>query len=118
VLTYLGWFTKNGVKISQLTKVNADATFYAHWKPNKYKLKFNLSGGKLAKKFKKTKKGKKKIPALTLTYGAKYGTLPKLSRKGYKFKGWYTSKKGKIKVSAKTKMGAKNVTVYARWVRK
>ena len=52
---------------------------------------------------------------VVFTAGAKVGKdLPDAGRKGYKFKGWYTKKKGgtKIKTSARIK---KNRTFYAHW---
>jgi uncharacterized repeat protein (TIGR02543 family) len=48
--------------------------------------------------------------------GSGYGAHPKVSRKGYTFKGWYTAKTGGAKVTEKTvvTMG-KDHTLYARW---
>jgi len=46
--------------------------------------------------------------------GKAVGTLPKATRKGYKFKGWYTKKSGGTKIKATTKV-KKNVTYYAQW---
>ena len=40
---------------------------------------------------------------ITLRPGDKYGTLPKTSREGYRFKGWYTKKQGGTKVTAATR---------------
>lgn len=37
------------------------------------------------------------------------------SRTGYTFKGWYTDKKFKTKISSISKSTKKNVTVYAKW---
>ena len=53
---------------------------------------------------------------ITLRPGDKYGTLPKTSREGYRFKGWYTKKQGGTKVTAATRfrMSADQV-LYARW---
>jgi uncharacterized repeat protein (TIGR02543 family) len=50
----------------------------------------------------------------TVEYGEKAKAPKKPTRKGYKFAGWYTSKKG----GAKTKSGAKitaSTTLYAHW---
>jgi uncharacterized repeat protein (TIGR02543 family) len=44
--------------------------------------------------------------------------LPKPKRKGYKFSGWYTKKKGGAKIKSSTKMPANNVTYYAHWKKK
>jgi uncharacterized repeat protein (TIGR02543 family) len=98
----------------------------------KYKLTFSLRGGKLARKYKRldgkvTKKGRRKIASIKLSSGAKLGKLPKLIRKGYRFKGWYVkekagrSVKGSVKRSVKwkkvkkTTRVMKNMKVYAKW---
>ena len=51
----------------------------------------------------------------TLKYGQEYGTLPTPTRVGYEFAGWWTAKSGGTQVSATTKMGAGNTTIYAHW---
>ncbi len=54
--------------------------------------------------------------AKTVIYGSKCGTLPKASRKGYTFEGWYTKASGGSQISADTTFGNdSNTTVYARW---
>jgi len=68
-----------------------------------YTLTFNANGGKVGTKSKK------------LATKKTYGTLPKPTRSGYTFEGWFTAKKGGKKVSKTTKMPAKNVVVYAQW---
>jgi uncharacterized repeat protein (TIGR02543 family) len=83
----------------------------------KPKLRFNLSGGRLAKNFGKVKKNAKKIPALTLSKGKKIGALPKLTRKGYTFKGWWTKKRGGEKVTKNTRL-TKDKVIYAHWTKK
>lgn len=51
--------------------------------------------------------------------GGKYGKLPKVKRKGYVFKGWYTKISGGKKVTKKTKYKLKNSScLYARFVKK
>lgn len=53
---------------------------------------------------------------LFVTYGAAYGKLPKPTRAGYTFSGWYTAKTGGTKVTAKTVVKtAADHTLYARW---
>ena len=68
-----------------------------------YTLTFNANRGKIGTKSKKlaTKKS--------------YGTLPKPTRSGYTFEGWFTKKSGGKKVSKTTKMVAKNTVIYAQW---
>lgn len=104
---FLGWYTKKkggkqyykGMTFTKLKNV----TLYAHW-TKKNVVKFNPNKG-VVKKYGKS-----------ITKGKKYGSLPKPTRKGYKFKGWYTKKKGGSKVTSGTKVKKKeNITLYARW---
>jgi uncharacterized repeat protein (TIGR02543 family) len=102
--TLLGWYTakKDGSAVSASTVVKAAVTYYAHWKADPYKVKF-VSAGKVVKTYSRAG-------------GAKLGKLPVPKRKGYKFKGWYTKKKGGSAVSASRKVkGA--ASYYARWAR-
>jgi uncharacterized repeat protein (TIGR02543 family) len=104
--TLTGWYTaagSGGSKISAATEVTQDVTFYAHWKAKTYSVKFH-SGTKTIKTYKRA-------------YGSKIGKLPKVKKKGYVFKGWYTKKKGGSKVKTSSKV-SKNVTYYARWARR
>lgn len=64
------------------TNVTGDLTVNAVWTANKYKVTYNVNGGK-----------KIKTKSKTVTYGKKYGKLPTVKRKGYTFAGWYTAKK-------------------------
>ena len=65
-------------------------------------VKFNANGGSVSPKSRSVTKGKA------------VGSLPKATRKGYTFKGWYTKKSGGSKIKTSTKV-TKNVTYYARW---
>lgn len=93
--------------------VTANLTVTAKWKQNqgtqdkKYTVTFNVNGGKSIKT--KTK---------SVTAGKTYGTLPKVTRKGYTFSGWYTAKSGGQKIGSSTKVTiTKNTTLYARWAK-
>ena len=45
-----------------------------------------------------------------------YGTLPTPVRDGYEFKGWFTSKSGKIQYTSSTVVDLEgSLTLYARW---
>jgi uncharacterized repeat protein (TIGR02543 family) len=104
--TLTGWYTaagSGGSSISAATEVTQDVTFYAHWKAKTYSVKFH-SGTKTIKTYKRA-------------YGSKIGKLPKVKKKGYVFKGWYTKQKGGSKVKTSSKV-SKNVTYYARWARR
>ena len=79
-------------------------SYAANWKVNSYTLTYNANGGTVTPTNK------------TLTYGAKYGTLPTPSRTGYTFKGWYTAASGGTEVSSTTTMGAGNRTIYCSMV--
>ena len=94
-----GWYTdaKFTNKVTKLTKKNA--ILYAKWS-QPYKITYKLNGGKNHKSNPK-----------------KYGgtiTLKNPTRSGYTFKGWYTDKKFKKKV---TKLTNKKVTLYAKWAK-
>ncbi len=93
--------------------VTADLTVTAKWKQNqgtqdkKYTVTFNVNGGKAIKT--KTK---------SVTAGMTYGTLPKATRKGYTFSGWYTAKSGGQKIGSSTKVTITgNTTLYAHWAK-
>lgn len=111
--TFTGWNTKSdgkgtayadGASVKNLT-ANKDGvvTLYAQWKANSYTLTYDANGGTVSPSSKK------------LDYNEAYGTLPTPVRKGYRFEGWYTATTGGTKVSSITKMGTKDITIYARW---
>jgi uncharacterized repeat protein (TIGR02543 family) len=102
-----GWYTAksggNKITANSIFKTIGGTTLYAHWL-KQYTIKFNANKGKVSKKNK------------TVVYGKKYGKLPKASRKGYKFKGWYTKKSGGKKITSKSVVKIKkNQTLYAHW---
>ncbi|MDR0817298.1 MAG: InlB B-repeat-containing protein [Clostridiales Family XIII bacterium] len=110
--TFAGWYTSSygGSRISAYSKVYGAATVHAHWTAKKYALKLNVNGGKKLK----ASKAKK-----TVTYAGKYGSLTKPTKKGYKFKGWYTKKSGGSKItSGSTVTILKSTTLYAHWKKK
>jgi len=93
---------KLGVQKSTVTETQG-VTEKKYKKAKTYTLTFNANGGKVTTKTKK------------LAYKKSFGTLPKPTRSGYEFQGWYTSKSGGKKVSKTTTMPAKNMVVYAQW---
>ncbi len=104
--SFVGWYTDQpgGSKVSSTTKMGkSDVTIFAHWEAVSHTLSFNANGGTVSQSSKK------------LSEGAAYGTLPTPTRSGYGFNGWYTAATGGSKVSSSTKMGTKDVTVYAQW---
>lgn len=88
-------------------------------KAKKIKVKFKARSGKFVKFKYKNAKGKKTNSIMKqkkVTTGKKYGTLAKVERAGYKFKGWYTKKHGGKKITKKSKVKAKKKqTLYAHW---
>lgn len=83
----------------------AATTLYAKWTVKKYTLTFNANGGSCSESSRK------------VDYNSAYGTLPTPTQNGCGFDGWYTAKTGGTKVTASTKMGDSNVTVYAQWIK-
>lgn len=76
-----------------------------NWRPGEEKtITFNANKGTCDTKSK------------VVTNGKKYGTLPKASRDGYFFKGWYTTKTGGKRVFSTTEVQLpKDKTLYAHW---
>jgi len=97
-----------------------DDSHQAEAAEKKITIKFNPNGGKFIKQTIKKSNGKKKKAYLKkkkVIKGKKYKTLAKVKRDGYKFKGWYTKKKGGKKITAKSKVRVKKTqTLYARWI--
>ncbi len=113
--TFAGWTTrkdgkgtvyKDGGKVTKLTtKKNGTVTLYAKWKAVKYTITYHTNGGKMAKSAKKT---------YTITNAF---TLPRPSRSGYDFDGWYKTSKLTKRVGEIKKGSTGNVHLYAKWVR-
>ena len=106
--SFTGWYTAKtgGSKVTSASKVSQgnNHILYARWIGTAYKVSYNANGGKSSAKSK------------LVNYGSTYGQLSAPMRKGYKFKGWYTSKKSGKKVTPATRFTtAKNITLYARW---
>lgn len=95
---FLGWYYENGTKVSVNDKMTKHVTVYAKWEFTPI-IKFN------------TGIYNKKIEEKVYTKGSKLGTLPTLSREGYKFLGWY---KGNIKLESTTIIND-NIYAQAKW---
>ena len=62
------------------------------------------------------RKGKTVKKTLTLCPSDTYGSLPKTSREGYQFKGWYTKKSGGKHITSKSVFtGNTDQVLYAQW---
>lgn len=80
-----------------------DFVLYAHWKPNKYRVTFDYSGGN------------GDIDYITVVFDSKYGVLPNPSKVGYIFDGWYCDNN---KVDANSIVAvADDHKLVARWER-
>jgi uncharacterized repeat protein (TIGR02543 family) len=100
---FLGWYSPAGNKVKATSKVTKTVTLTARWKANTYKVTFDPKGGKVSTK------------SVTKAYGSKIGTLPKPTRAGYSFQGWYTA--SGTKVAATTKV-TKDLALRAHWARR
>jgi uncharacterized repeat protein (TIGR02543 family) len=102
-----GWFTEKtgGTPITASTRVTGAAIYYAHWTPvlpDSYTVTFDPTGGTASQ------------VSVTKKMGAAIGTLPKVTRVGYTFKGWYTAPEGGSKLTTRTKVNT-DATYYAQW---
>lgn len=106
---FVGWtMGKNGgtkVDSSYYVNLMQDFTIYAQWEEQEYEITFDANGGE-------TNISKKKV-----LFEESIGVLPKPTRDGYKFEGWYTTRDGGNKVSSST-IVQKKVTYYAHWIQK
>lgn len=71
--------------------------------PIQYSIHFDLNGG-----------ASTEAKDLELGYGDRLGKLPKCTRSGYEFRGWYTDPKVGEEVTASTQV-EKDMVIYAHW---
>lgn len=81
-------------KTPELTMPARDLTYTAEWTANQYKVLYELNGGMA--------EDASEIAAKTVTFAQTYGKLPKLTRNGYTFDGWFTAAEDGEKVTAET----------------
>jgi len=107
--SFVEWNTKKdgtGSKISADTKISKDIVFYAKWKELEYSITYNVNGGKLSSN------AVKKFTVTTNTFN-----LPKPTKTGYTFAGWYLDKEcKKTKVTQITKGTTGSKNYYAKWI--
>lgn len=90
---------------SRSVTVTKAITYTATFSASTYTVTFNANGGTTS------------TASKTVTYASTYGTLPKPTRTGYVFVGWYTTKTGTDAVISSTKVTkTANHTLYAQWV--
>ena len=114
--SFLGWSTsksgnviyKNKATVKNLvSSSNAVKTLFAKWKLNTYKITYQLNGGI---------QNKSNITSYKVTSAT--FTLKNPTKKGYLFKGWYSDKAFKNRVTKITKGSVGNKTLYAKWTKK
>ena len=106
--TFAGWYTAktSGSKVESTTKVaiTSAQTLYARWTANTYTVTFDANGGTTS------------TASKTVTYDSTYGELPRPTRTGYAFDGWYYDLSDDLEVDDSCVVNvASNHTLYARW---
>lgn len=78
--TFLGWYTAvgggNEITADSKYTVNGDATIYAHWKINTYKITYDLKGGTISNQ------------PTSYNINTDTITIPQPTKPGYAFLGW------------------------------
>lgn len=103
-----GWYTSKtdgeNITNSSIVKITANQTLYAHWTPREFTITFDTNGGEGT------------ANSIVVKYNETYGNLPTVTRNGYDFNGWYTSKTAgeNITNSSIVKI-TENQTLYAQW---
>ena len=107
--TFVGWYTEasGGTQVTDGTVVTSGSNhaLYAHWKADKYTVKFNGNGA-----------DELSTASKEVTYNSTYGELPNSIRAGYNFIGWYTQPEGGVVITPDTKVVITDTqTLYAQW---
>ena len=83
--TFDGWYTEDGKSITEIPALEDDVTYYAHWSTasgTSYSVKLNCNDGDFEDGY---------SDVTEYTYGTEVA-LPKLTKSGYTFEGWYDNK--------------------------
>ena len=106
--TFVGWYSDKKLTkpVTEIAKgTTGSKTLYAKWTATKYKIIYDLKGGKISK----DNPASYKVTSSTIT-------LKNPTKKGFKFVGWYDSKGKKV---TKIKRGSTgNVMLIAKWKKK
>ena len=113
---FVGWYTDDGQKVTEDTiyKYAEDKELHAKWQLKKITITFDANKGKFAKD---------SVSTMQIEATKSIGTMPVVTRKNYKFLGWYkisyVEKAGKktkqeTKIKADTKLGG-DMTLTAKW---
>ena len=101
--TFKYWSLDKQTKFDLNTPIKQDTTLYTVYEANKYIISYDNDGEILSE----TKE---------VTYDQKYGTLKEVSKEGYTFDGWYTSKTDGVKITEDSVVNIlSNTTLYARY---
>lgn len=115
--TFAGWFTaaEDGTQVFDYTEVTdgTDHTLYAHWTKNAEPEPENTVTVTLHYQY---PEGEDTTEKITVKAGGKYGSLPKPSKIGYIFEGWYTEAEDGTQVSDNTEVTVdSDHALYAHW---
>ncbi|MFJ5767750.1 InlB B-repeat-containing protein, partial [Lysinibacillus sp. NPDC093210] len=102
--TFEGWYTDDE-RTNQYDFTNvitANTTIYAKWKPLKYTVSFEVSGGSA-------------VPNQTVAHGEKVTVPPIPTKAGYTFEGWYTDDERTNQYDFTNNVITANKTIYAKW---
>ena len=102
--TFEGWY-ENSLKVQNIYYVTKSTTLVAHWKLIYCEVTFDPNGGTFTEG---------SYTTTALQYGNTIGGLPKVTRSGYYFLGWYTKEYGGEEITPSTPIYS-NMTVYAHW---
>jgi len=104
---FQGWYTKDGnIEVSPTTIVDiaGDHILVAKWEAGGTTVTFNPNGGTCS------------TQSISVVYDKTYGELPKPTRTGYTFAGWYTAANGGTEIKSDTVVKVtEEQTLHARW---
>ncbi|UPM52531.1 InlB B-repeat-containing protein [Gottfriedia acidiceleris] len=101
--TFVGWTKDEEGKVAwnfDTDKISDDINLYAKWSINAYTIHFNSNGGS-------------QVTDKTANYNSVM-SLPKPTRTGYTFVGWYNDATLKTSVGTNVTLTS-NITLYAKW---
>lgn len=99
---FAGWYNEKTTRVYTSYVPTASETLTAHWNDKVYTVAFDSQGGE-------------SYANQNVKHG-EHPNLPKPSKKGYNFKGWYTTKTGGSPIGSEYTVKG-NVTLYAQWER-
>ena len=105
--TFDGWTvsgTNSTISGTTFKIGEANATLTAKWKANEYTVTYDANGGTVTP------------TSDTVTFDSNYGSLPRPSRNGYTFNGWFNQANGGTQIVENTTVTtASNHSIYAHW---